>query len=133
RTQSVFENLNAVTSGVKDVRAVIEKAKQRRIHENRRTILFIDEIHRFNRAQQDALLPDVENGNVILIGATTENPFFSVVAPLLSRSQLFELHALDDDAVVALLQRALDHPERGLPEHEVIADEIGRASCRVRE
>ena len=89
RTKSDFENLNAVTSGVKDLRELIRAAKDRRIHENRKTIIFIDEIHRFNRAQQDALLPDVENGNIILIGATTENPFFSVVAPLLSRSQVF--------------------------------------------
>ncbi|MDX9973320.1 MAG: replication-associated recombination protein A [FCB group bacterium] len=123
RTKSAFDNLNAVTSGVKDVRRVIDTAKQRRIHEGRRTILFIDEIHRFNRAQQDALLPDVENGSVILIGATTENPFFSVVAPLLSRSQVFEFKALDENNIVDLLKRALEHPERGLPEYEIRADE----------
>src|SRR5690606_38619983 len=76
----------------------------------------------FNRAQQDALLPDVENGNVILIGATTENPFFSVVAPLLSRSQLFEFKRLTEEQVVTLLERALAHPERGFPEFEVRAD-----------
>lgn len=123
RTKAYFENLNAVTAGVKDVRAVIERAKQRRIHEDRRTILFVDEIHRFNKAQQDALLPDVENGNVILIGATTENPFFSVVAPLLSRSQLFELHRLDEAKVVELLKRALAHPERGFDDLDVQADD----------
>jgi putative ATPase len=123
RTKSAFDNLNAVTSGVKDVRRVIDSAKERRIHEARRTILFIDEIHRFNRAQQDALLPDVENGSVILIGATTENPFFSVVAPLLSRSQVFEFKALDDNDIVNLLNRALAHPERGLPEYEIRADD----------
>ena len=123
RTEAAFENVNAVTSGVKELREVIAQAKQRRIHENRRTILFVDEIHRFNRTQQDALLPDVENGNVVLIGATTENPFFSVVAPLLSRSQLFEFHRLEDADVIGLMRRALDHSERGMEEIEVTADD----------
>lgn len=123
RTKAAFENLNAVTSGVKDVRAVIDRAKQRRAQNATRTILFIDEIHRFNRAQQDALLPDVENANVILIGATTENPFFSVVAPLLSRSQLFEFQSLSEETVLAVLQRALSHPERGLDEYEIRVDD----------
>jgi putative ATPase len=122
-TKSAFENLNAVTSGVKDLRELISAAKERRIHDGRRTIVFVDEIHRFNKAQQDALLPDVENGNIILIGATTENPFFSVVAPLLSRSQVFELKRLDESAIVELLRRALVHPDRGLPEYEVHADD----------
>ncbi len=122
-TQSVFDNLNAVTGGVKELRELIKKAKERRIHEQRRTIVFIDEIHRFNRAQQDALLPDVENGNIILIGATTENPYFSVVAPLLSRSQVFELRRLDDAEVVGLMRRALGHPDRGLDEYAVQADD----------
>ena len=123
RTKTDFENLNAVTSGVKELRVLIRAAKERRIHENRKTIVFIDEIHRFNRAQQDALLPDVENGNIILIGATTENPFFSVVAPLLSRSQVFELKPLDDEDIVTLLKRALAHPERGMNELDVDVDE----------
>ena len=123
RTKASFKNVNAVTSGVKELREVILEAKQRRIHESRRTILFIDEIHRFNKAQQDALLPDVENGNVILIGATTENPFFSVVAPLLSRSQLFELYRLEDEDVVKLLERALAHSERGMEGVEVEAED----------
>lgn len=123
RTKAAFENLNAVTAGVKELREFIAAAKQRRLHQQRRTILFVDEIHRFNRAQQDALLPDVENGNIVLIGATTENPFFSVVAPLLSRSQVFELHGLDDDAIIRLLRRALAHPDRGLPETEVRVDD----------
>jgi putative ATPase len=127
RTKAAFTNLNAVTSGVKELRAVIAEATQRRIHESRRTILFVDEIHRFNRAQQDALLPDVENGNVILIGATTENPFFSVVAPLLSRSQVFEFQRLDDEIVVELLKRALQHPERGFVDVDVQADEAALA------
>ncbi len=123
RTEASFENLNAVTSGVKLLREIIARAKQRRVHENRRTILLVDEIHRFNRAQQDALLPDVENGNIILIGATTENPFFSVVAPLLSRSQLFEFNRLEDSDVIALLRRALTHPDRGLSEFDVEIDD----------
>ena len=123
RTEAVFENVNAVTSNVKELRTVIASAKQRRIHESKRTILFVDEIHRFNKAQQDALLPDVENGNIILIGATTENPFFSVVAPLLSRSQLFEFHRLEEETLVELMRRVLVHPERGMDELEVDADD----------
>jgi len=123
RTKAAFENLNAVTSGVKELRVLLNAAKQRRMHDGRKTIVFIDEIHRFNRAQQDALLPDVENGNIILIGATTENPFFSVVAPLLSRSQVFELRRLGEDEIVFLLERALAHPDRGLPDIDVVADE----------
>jgi len=114
RTKSAFEPLNAVASGVKDLRELIAKAKQRRIHEQRKTIVFVDEIHRFNRAQQDALLPDVENGSIVLIGATTENPFFSVVAPLLSRSQIFEFKRLDEERLLRVLERALAHPELGI-------------------
>lgn len=114
RTKSAFEPLNAVTSGVKELRELIAAAKQRRIHEHRKTILFVDEIHRFNRAQQDALLPDVENGAIVLIGATTENPYFSVNAPLLSRSQIFEFKRVSEEAMTGLLERALAHPERGL-------------------
>ena len=123
RTQAAFEALNAVTSGVKDLREVIAAAKQRRIHEQRKTLVFVDEIHRFNRAQQDALLPDVENGNIVLIGATTENPFFSVVAPLLSRSQIVEFQPLTEEHVKQLIIRALRHPERGLSEFEVRVDD----------
>ncbi len=119
RTLARFEPLNAVTSGVKELRELIAAARQRRIHEQRRTIVFVDEIHRFNRAQQDALLPDVENGNITLIGATTENPFFSVVAPLLSRSQIFEFHRLTEAQIVTLLERALSHPARGFEGLEI--------------
>jgi len=122
-TKSAFEPLNAVTSGVKELRALIQAAKERRVHEQRRTIVFVDEIHRFNRAQQDALLPDVENGAIILVGATTENPFFSVVAPLLSRSQIFEFRRLEEATLVALLRRALAHPARGFDDLEVVADD----------
>ena len=123
RTKAAFEALNAVTSGVKDLREVIAMAKQRRVHEQRKTLVFVDEIHRFNRAQQDALLPDVENGNIVLIGATTENPFFSVVAPLLSRSQIVEFQPLNETHIKALLVRALTHPERGLDDFEVTVDD----------
>lgn len=122
RTKAAFEPLNAVTSGVKELRELIARAKERRLHEGRRTIVFVDELHRFNRAQQDALLPDVENGNIVLIGATAENPHFSVVAPLLSRSQVFELKRLSEEHIVELLKRALTHPQRGLDEYEVKAD-----------
>jgi len=123
RTQSAFDNLNAVTSGVKELRALIDAAKARRVQDGRKTIVFVDEIHRFNRAQQDALLPDVENGNIILIGATTENPFFSVVAPLLSRSQIFELQPHTEEHLMTLMQRALVHPERGWEDLTIHADE----------
>ncbi len=123
RTKSAFENINAVTSGVKDLRAIIDGAKQRRVADGRRTIVFVDEIHRFNRAQQDALLPDVENGNITLIGATTENPFFSIVSPLLSRSQVFELKKLDTEAIVRLLKRALTLPEAGFDNLAIVADD----------
>ena len=122
RTKSAFEPLNAVMSGVKDLREILAAAKERQIQERRRTIVFIDEIHRFNRTQQDALLPAVENGLITLIGATTENPFFSIVAPLLSRSQIFEFEQLEDRHIVHLLERALNHPERNFPGIHVNAD-----------
>lgn len=129
RTKAAFEPLNAVTSGVRELRELIAAAKQRRIHEQRKTIVFVDEIHRFNKAQQDALLPDVELGTITLIGATTENPFFSVAAPLLSRSQIFEFHRLGEEQIVALLKRALEHPDRGVDEFEVRVD--GKALAHI--
>ena len=127
RTKAVFSPINAVTSGVRELRELIAAAMQRRIHEQRKTIVFVDEIHRFNRAQQDALLPDVENGNIILIGATTENPFFAVVAPLLSRSQIFEFKRLEEEDVVQLQRRALAHPERGIQDLEVVVEDAALA------
>ncbi len=123
QTKSAFEPLNAVTSGVRELRELIAIAKQRRIHEQRRTIVFVDEIHRFNRAQQDALLPDVENGGITLIGATTENPFFSVVAPLLSRSQIFEFKRLEEAALIQLMRRALKHEALGLDDFKIVVDD----------
>jgi len=109
-----FHTLSAVLSGVPELRKAIEEAReQKRLH-GRRTILFVDEIHRFNKAQQDALLPHVEAGTVTLIGATTENPSFAVNAALLSRARVFRLEALSEDALVQLLSRALSDQERGL-------------------
>lgn len=106
-TKRAFEQLSAVTAGVKEVREVIERARMRRGSEDRGTILFLDEIHRFSKSQQDALLPAVEDGTLVLIGATTENPFFEVIAPLRSRSTLFRLEPLPIDAVRLLVERGL--------------------------
>ncbi len=108
-----LEALSAVMSGVKELRAVVDRAKERRTYNRRRTVLFIDEIHRFNKAQQDALLPHVESGLVTLIGATTENPSFEVNAALLSRCRVFVLEPIEPAALVTLLERALTE-ERGL-------------------
>lgn len=113
-TRAHFETFSAVTSGVAEVRRAIEAARTRRRAGGRRTILFVDEIHRFNKAQQDAFLPHVEDGTIILIGATTENPYFSVNTPLLSRARMFRFEALGDPAVRAIVRRALTDPERGL-------------------
>ncbi len=112
-TKSHFEQLNAASVGVKEVRQVLDAAKERLANARQRTVLFLDEIHRFNRAQQDILLPDVESGRVILIGATTENPFFAVNSPLVSRSQVFQFTALSEDDIKTLLRRAIADPERG--------------------
>jgi putative ATPase len=106
-TERAFEQLSAVTAGVKDVREVIERARQRLGEHGRGTILFLDEIHRFSKSQQDALLPAVEDGTLTLIGATTENPFFEVNPPLRSRSTLFRLDPLDREAIEELIQRGL--------------------------
>ncbi len=105
-SSAAFVQLSAVTAGVKDVRAAIEAARARRAA-GRRTVVFLDEIHRFNKAQQDALLPAVEDGAIVLIGATTENPSFEINAPLLSRSLLYRLEPLSDDDVETLVGRAL--------------------------
>src|SRR5881394_844049 len=107
-TSAAFVPMSAVTAGVKDVREAIETARQRLAENGRRTILFLDEVHRFNKAQQDALLPAVEEGVLTLIGATTENPFFEVNAPLLSRSTLFRLEPLDTEALTTWVRRGLE-------------------------
>jgi putative ATPase len=110
-TASHFETISAVLAGVADLRRVIKEAKQRRGMYGRRTILLVDEIHRWNRAQQDALLPHVEDGTVVLIGATTENPYFQVIAPLVSRSRVFQFKPLADEEVMTILRRALADTE----------------------
>ena len=113
-TQSHFEPISAVTSGVADLRRIVDQAKERRALYAQRTILFLDEIHRFNKAQQDVILPHVENGTFTLIGATTENPSFEVISPLLSRCRVFTLHQLDDEQVQSIVQRAIGDADGGL-------------------
>src|SRR4051812_40572476 len=112
--QGAFEEESAVNAGKAEIRAVIERARERRRASGRPTILFLDEIHRFNKAQQDALLPAVEEGLLTLIGATTENPYFEVNSALLSRAQVYELKPLEPGQVEELVRRALRDPERGL-------------------
>jgi putative ATPase len=123
RTQSHFETLNAVMSGVADIRRVVSEARERRKMHRQRTLLLVDEIHRFNKSQQDALLPHVEDGTIILIGATTENPYFEVNQALISRSRLFQLRALGEADVMRILRLALTDAERGYGERLVRADE----------
>ena len=118
-TRCSFRQLNAVTSGVKDLREVLEKARDSLAAEGTRTLLFIDEIHRFNKSQQDALLPDVEDGTVVLVGATTSNPFLAVNSALVSRSRVFEFQPLSEEDIISVLQRALTDSERGLGQHKV--------------
>ncbi len=113
-TEKAFEQLSAVSASVKDVREVIERAQNRLGEYGRGTILFLDEVHRFNKAQQDALLPAVESGLLVLIGATTENPYFEVNPPLLSRSTLFRLEPLGPDAIGTLVERGLAAEEAGI-------------------
>jgi len=113
-TRSVFVTLSAVTAGLRDVKPIMEQARRTRREHGRSTILFVDEIHRFNKIQQDAFLPSVENGTIILIGATTENPSFSIIAPLLSRCKVFVLHALSEEQLRRIIVSALSDKERGL-------------------
>ena len=132
QTKRYFHELSAVTSGVADVRQAVQDARERQRISGRRTILFIDELHRFNRAQQDVLLPHVEAGSITLIGATTENPSFYLVAPLLSRSRVFKLELLEPPAVETLVRRALDDETRGLGTQQVeIADDVVAALARI--
>jgi putative ATPase len=123
QTKNKFERLSGVESNVADIRRVLSMASNRLQNKGQSTILFIDEIHRFNKAQQDVLLPDVEGGIVRLIGATTHNPFFFVNSPLVSRSQIFELRPLSEQELLTLLQRALTDIERGLGHLRIRADE----------
>jgi putative ATPase len=122
-TKAHFSSLSAVSAGVADLRRVIGEAKKRLKSSGQRTILFVDEIHRFNKAQQDAVLPFVENGTVTFIGATTENPSFEVISPLLSRCRVFRLNLLSDEDVRLIAERAIKDRERGLGKSHVAASE----------
>ena len=121
-TRRHFERMNATTAGVKEVREMLQAAANRLAADGTQTVLFIDELHRFSRSQQDILLPDVENGTISLIGATTANPFFSLVAPLISRSQVFEFRELSQDDLLEVMKRALVDKKRGLGELNVKVD-----------
>lgn len=122
-TESEFKRINAVSSGIADIRRIVEEAKDVRRLYHRRTIIFIDEIHRFNKSQQDILLPYVEDGRLILIGATTENPFFEVNHALLSRVRIVKLSPLDDNAIARILRHALSDKERGLGEKNLVMND----------
>ena len=121
-THCQFLSFSAVLSGVKEIKEVVKEAKDALQYEQKRTILFVDEIHRFNKAQQDAFLPHVENGTIILIGATTENPSFEVISPLLSRSKVFTLRALTEEEIGLILRRALSDEERGLGRYRAVLE-----------
>ena len=122
-TSACFTQINATIAGKKDMEEVVEKAKQEQGMYGRRTILFIDEIHRFNKSQQDYLLPFVEDGTVILIGATTENPYFEVNGALLSRSVIFELKPISKEAISALIEKAVYDKEKGMGSYDAVIDE----------
>src|SRR5437016_4862000 len=128
---SHFVAFSAVTSGVKEVREVIERARLEKKARGTATLLFVDEIHRFNKAQQDAFLPHVEDGTIVLMGATTENPSFEVNNALLSRMQVIVLPALGDEAIVEIARRAAADPERGLAGRYEIADETYALMARL--
>jgi len=131
-TQSHFRPLNAVSAGIKDVREILDRARTDLEVNRERTILFLDEIHRFNRAQQDVLLPDVEEGIIILIGATTQNPFFAINSPLLSRSQIFTFEPHTREQIRFILERAIHDDERGLGNIPIQMDEKAMAFlCEV--
>jgi putative ATPase len=121
-TKSHFSTLSAVLAGKAELKEVISQATERRKLYNKRTILFVDEVHRWNRAQQDALLPHVENGTVTLIGATTENPYFEVIGSLVSRSRVFQLRPLADEDIRQILQNALKDPERGYGQRSIVLE-----------
>ncbi|MBI5114874.1 replication-associated recombination protein A [Candidatus Poribacteria bacterium] len=126
-SRASFQRLNAVTSGVADLRQLIDGARQRILSSGKKTIVFVDEIHRFNRAQQDALLPDVEEGAITFIGATTQNPFFAVNAPLVSRSQIFQFQSLGPKHISSLIDHALTDKERGLGKMKIRLDPEARS------
>ena len=122
-TQAEFIQMNATTSGKKEMQEAVEKAKNNLGMYQKKTILFIDEIHRFNKAQQDYLLPFVEDGTVILIGATTENPYFEVNGALISRSNIFELHPISNEGIRTLIERAVYDEEKGMGTYGAQIDE----------
>jgi len=130
-TNTDFVAFSAVTSGIKEIRDVIAAAERARSQRGRRTVLFIDEIHRFNKAQQDAFLPHVEAGTIVLIGATTENPSFEVNSALLSRSKVYVLHPLSPDDIAQLLRRALADTDRGLGASQIEADDSALRAIAV--
>jgi putative ATPase len=133
-TAAAFEQVNAASVGVKEIREILERGRKRLGQYQRKTVLFIDELHRFNKAQQDVLLNDVEDGVVILIGATTENPFFAVNSALVSRSQVFRYEALSDEHLQTLIRRALADEKRGLGKYKVaITDEAVEFIARLAE
>jgi len=123
KTKSFFESVNAVCSNVEELRKVLSASRQRKKMSGQKTILFIDEIHRFNKAQQDVLMPDLEKGDIVLVGATVLNPFFTLIGPLLSRSMVFELKSHSQDDILAILTRALKDQEKGLGQYHVKADQ----------
>ncbi len=126
-TRSHFETISAVLAGKAELRRVIHDALERRRLHNRRTILFVDEVHRWNKAQQDALLPHVENGTITLIGATTENPYFEVISALVSRSRVFQLRPLTEEQIGILIDRALTDVERGYGQRRIELDPQARS------
>ncbi len=130
--EAAFATLSATNAGVKDVREILAGAKERLGSDERRTVLFLDEIHRFSKSQQDALLPGVEDGTVILIGATTENPFFEVNSPLMSRMTLFRTERIDSEALEVLIERALSDPDRGLGSDGLTIDADAREGLATR-
>lgn len=123
QTKSHFETLSAVLAGKAELKTVIEQAIERRKLYRRRTILFVDEVHRWNKAQQDALLPHVENGTILFIGATTENPYFEVIGALVSRSRVFQLRPLENRHIRTIIERALKDPERGYGKRSIVVTE----------
>ncbi|MPZ71468.1 MAG: AAA family ATPase, partial [Actinobacteria bacterium] len=129
---AVFETLSATSAGVKDVREILSRARHRLETDERRTVLFLDEIHRFTKNQQDALLPGVEDGTIILIGATTENPFHEVNSPLISRTTLFRLESLSPDDLESLIDRALTDKERGIGDTGLAIDDEARRALAER-
>jgi len=131
-TGAQFIAFSAVLAGVKEIKEVIKEAGDEWKYRKRRTILFVDEIHRFNKAQQDAFLPDVEKGTIILIGATTENPSFEVISPLLSRTKVFTLHPLTEEEIELILNRGLTDKERGLGKYPTMVEpEVIKGTCRL--